>query len=144
MKIAFKKITNDAKVPTQAYAVDAGWDLYANDSAVITSGSISAITTGISLDIPQGYFGEIKERSGYSLKNTLSIKGGVIDSHYQGEIKVIFFNGGAAPVKVAKGDKIAQIVIQKIPTITFTEVDNFEESKRGTKGFGSSDTNTNT
>ena len=140
MKIQYKKLNKTAKEPVQAHKTDAGFDLFANDNVIITTSSLAAVGTGIAFNIPKGYFGKIEERSGFSLKNTLKLKAGVVDAGYQGEVKVVFVNAGDAPVKIYQGDKIAQLVIHKLPPINLVEVEEFdEESERGEKGFGSSD-----
>lgn len=140
MKLNYKKITTSAKDPVKAHKFDAGWDLFADKGAIITTSSLASIPTGIAVDIPSGYYGQIQERSGFSLKNTLKIKAGVVDAGYQGEISIIFVNTGEAPVKIYEGDKVAQIVFHKLPLITLEEVKDFaQETERGTKGFGSSD-----
>jgi dUTP pyrophosphatase len=141
MKITYKKLVKSAKDPIKAHKIDAGFDLCSNDQTIITTSSIAAIGTGIAFNIPNGYYGQIQERSGFSLKNTLKLKAGVIDAGYQGEIKLVFVNTGDAPVKIYPGDKIAQIIFHKLPPITLQKVDDFsEDTDRSTDGFGSSDT----
>lgn len=144
MKLQYKKISKTAKDPVQAHNTDAGFDLFSNENKIITTSSLAGIGTGIAFNIPKGYFGKIEERSGFSLKNTLKLKAGVVDAGYQGEVKLIFVNAGDAPVKIYQGDKIAQIVIHKLPPVSLAKVDDFEEtSERGEKGFGSSDEKNN-
>lgn len=141
MKLSYKKLTKTAKDPVQAHSSDAGFDLFADSTHTVTTSSLVAINTGIAFDIPKGYFGKIEERSGFALKNTLKLKAGVVDAGYQGEIKLVFVNAGEAPVKVYQGDKIAQIVIHKLPPVSLNLVEEFDTTTdRGEKGFGSSDT----
>lgn len=137
--IKFKKITNTAIMPSKERASDAGIDLYAAKTLKISANMREAVPTGYAVAIPKGYYGQIQERSGYSLKNTLVLKAGVIDSEYRGEIKVVFQNTGEYPVTIEAGEKIAQLIILPIPTIQIELVEELDETERGNKGFGSSD-----
>jgi len=140
MKIKYKKLNTLAQEPYKAHRSDAGFDLVATENARITTSSIAAISTGLAFDIPSGYYGQIQERSGFSLKNTLKLKAGVIDAGYHGEVKVVFVNVGDAPIQIFKGDAIAQLVIHKLPLITLEEVKDFDtKTERSEDGFGSSD-----
>jgi len=137
--LKFKKINNLGIPPSKGRETDAGIDLYSTRRIKIPANGREAIPTGYAVAIPSGYYGQIEERSGYSLRNTLKIKAGVIDSEYRGEIKVIFQNCGAYPVEIIIGEKIAQLVIHKQPKINFEFVDELDTTERGDKGFGSSD-----
>lgn len=137
--IKFKKLTSKATPPSRERESDAGIDLYSAVRIKIPSGGREAISTGYAVAIPDGYYGQIEERSGFSMRNTLKLKAGVIDSEYRGEIKIVFQNCGSYPVDVEVGEKIAQIVIHKQPKVTFEFVTELDETDRGTKGFGSSD-----
>lgn len=137
--IKFKKITNTAIMPSKERDSDAGIDLYAAKTLKISANMREAVPTGYAVAIPKGYYGQIQERSGYSLKNTLVLKAGVIDSEYRGEIKVVFQNTGEYPVTIEAGEKIAQLIILPIPTIQIELAEELDETERGNKGFGSSD-----
>lgn len=137
--LKFKKLNNLATQPSRERDSDAGIDLYSAVRIKIPSGGREAIPTGYAVTIPEGYYGQIEERSGYSLRNTLKLKAGVIDSEYRGEIKIVFQNAGAYPVEIEPGEKIAQLIIHKQPKITFEFVKELDNTDRGTKGFGSSD-----
>jgi dUTP pyrophosphatase len=139
MKLKIKKLTEDAILPSYAHKGDAGLDLYANEEVVIWSGfgQPYTIKTGISMQIPEGCVGLIWEKSGLAEKYGFSVMGGVIDSTYRGEIIVLLKNSGTVPVRVEKGRKIAQLLIQPVESVTVEEVNNLNETKRGKGGFGS-------
>jgi len=139
VNLKFKKLNSRAVEPTKGRDSDAGIDLYSSVKVKIPSGGREAIGTGIAVAIPDGYYGQIEERSGYSLQNTLKLKAGVVDSEYRGEIKIVFQNCGSYPVDILVGDKIAQLIIHKQPKVTFEFVTELDKTDRGEKGFGSSD-----
>lgn len=145
--LKIKKVSDDAVLPTKAYQYDAGIDLYSCEDKTIKAGDLSLINTGIAMEIPAGYVGLIWDRSSVGSKGVHRFAG-VIDSGYRGEIKVCMHNSSHGrgwwpydhtKYKIKSGDKIAQIIIHKIPEITLTEVDELSESNRGKLGFGSSD-----
>jgi dUTP pyrophosphatase len=134
----------EAKLPTKSRTSDAGLDLYIIKKELIPSNTIRVMQTGLAVQIPDGWYGQVLERSGFSSANTLKLKAGVIDSNYRGEIKLVFQNCGDYPVKLEAGAKVAQLVLLPVPEVTVVEVTNLEESDRGEQGFGSSDAPTNT
>lgn len=137
------KIVNmsDNPLPSYAHEGDAGFDLMANETVILNSGEIRAISTGLYIEIPRGYEGQIRSRSGLSLKDiVVNNSPGTLDSNFQGEIKVILKNGGFGSFKVEKGMRIAQMVIARHEVAQFETVnstDDFGNSERGTGGFGS-------
>jgi dUTP pyrophosphatase len=142
--LKIKVVCTDPKavVPTQAHSTDAGWDLYSTENIRVTSYTPKAVGTGICIDIPSGYYAEIKERSGVSLRTPLYVKAGVIDAGYRGEIKVIVGNDTPYPFEIQPGDKIAQLIFKKLTPVEFDKVEAFEDTtERNEKGFGSSDNN---
>lgn len=136
--IKFKKLTSTATEPTRERSTDAGIDLYASTKIRIPANNRETVSTGYAVAIPEGYYGQVQERSGYSLKNTLILKAGVIDSEYRGEIKLVFQNSGDYPIMIEAGDKIAQLIIHKLPKLNIQFVSELDTTDRGTKGFGSS------
>lgn len=137
MKLLIKKITDDAKLPTYAHSTDAGMDLYANEDMLIKSKHQVTVPTGIAMAIPQGYAGLVWDKSGLSSKHSLHNLAGVIDAGYRGEIKVVVHNLSDVDYQVLKGQKIAQLLIQKIEQPTLVEVDELDETTRADGGFGS-------
>ncbi len=138
MKIRVKKVFAEANLPTRANDSDAGYDLYSTESLPITPSSRQAICTGICVEIPKGYYGRIAPRSGLALKAGVDVLGGVIDSGYRDEIKVILINLGETLVSIDEGDRIAQLIIEKCEDIEWENVDSLNDSERGESGFGSS------
>lgn len=129
----------NAKVPTRADEGSAGYDLTSVENIVIPSRSHVIVDTGISIQIPNDCYGRVAPRSGLAAKHGIDVLAGVIDSSYTGLIKVILMNNGVNEYVVKSGDRIAQIIFERIYTPQELEVvTTLEESKRGEKGFGSS------
>jgi len=139
-KIEIKKLNKSAKEPTFGTGNPAGLDLYSDMDITISGKSIKPIKTGIAIAIEEGYYGQIEERSGISLNTPLSIKAGIIDSDYRGEIMIIMQNVSDFPHKIQRGDKIAQIIFHRHekPKLMIVETFTNEETQRGEQGFGSS------
>ena len=139
--IKIKKLNADATIPIRSHSTDAGLDLYASESVWVDEGTL--ISTGIAVDIPPGYEGTIRPRSGLTSNTALRVQLGTVDSGYNGEIKVIADCipneiDGDQTYAVSTGDKIAQLVLSPIETPVVEVVDEFDsESDRGENGFGS-------
>jgi len=126
-------------VPQYQSAGAAGLDLYCAEYSRIwvKPNYNTAIRTGIAVEIPEGYCGLVRGRSGLAFtSDTLPVEG-TIDSDYRGEIRVKLFNFGQFPVVVSPGDRVAQLVIVPAPKIEIVQVDRLSETERGTGGFGS-------
>jgi dUTP pyrophosphatase len=126
-------------LPARARADDAGLDLYAAEAATIEPGARALVPTGIALAIPAGYAGLVLPRSGLALRHGLTLLNtpGLIDAGYRGEVKVLLVNHDRAAVTVARGDRIAQLVIQRVEPAELVEVDELPTTDRGAGGFGS-------
>ena len=129
-----------ARLPVRAHAGDGGADLFAVEETIIPPRGRTDICTGIALAIPAGYAGFVQPRSGLAFKHGIMLVNspGLIDSGYRGEVRVSLYNTGNEPFKVAPGDRIAQLVIQKVESPTFVEGCRLDATVRGTGGFGSS------
>jgi dUTP pyrophosphatase len=140
--INVKRLTESAKIPTKANEADAGWDIYSDEDVIINANTQRLISTGISIEIPNGMVGLIWPRSGLAVKHGVDVFAGVVDSGYRGEVKVCLFNAGSVwttpRVEIAKGDRIAQILFQPVPSFHLQEVDSLDDTDRGEGGFGSS------
>ncbi len=136
-KMKVKKIALSAILPTKHHADDAGWDLYSVEDGLIPPGQTNAIRTGLSVEIPQGWYGQVKTRSSYGVRG-LIVTAGVIDSPYRGEIKVVLINTGNVESRYKAGDKIAQLLLLPVPEVEWEEVTELNNTKRGANGFGSS------
>lgn len=140
LRIKFRKTHSDAVIPTKAHPSDAGFDLTAvfreaNNNSVIYD-------TGISLEIPDGYVGKIYPRSSIRKKNlTLANSVGIIDAHYRGNLILSFnrvkTNGDYMNNIYSVGDRIGQLIIEKLEDVVFLESEELNETERGTGGFGS-------
>ena len=132
----------DTELPLPSYARpgDAGLDLLAAEDTELKPGERAAIATGIAIAIPDGYAGFVHPRSGRALKEGLTVANapGTIDAGYRGEVKVILVNlDPDAPIHIARGEKIAQLVVQRVESVELVDVDRLPESERGEGGFGS-------
>jgi len=132
----------DRQLPLPAYARDgdAGLDLYAAETLTLEPGTRAAVRTGIAVAIPRGCAGFVLPRSGLALRHGLSLVNtpGLIDSGYRGEIRVVLINHDrAARVTISRGERIAQLVIQRVEAAELVEVDTLSETSRGSDGFGS-------
>ena len=138
--VRFKKLNENAYIPTYGSPYAAGADLYsAEGETVIAPHTTAFIGTGIATEIPEGYMGLIFARSGLSCKRHLAPanKVGVVDSDYRGEIKVALHNHSDEPQKIDAGERVAQLVITPFLAVDFEEVDELDETVRGEGGFGS-------
>ena len=139
--VSIKRLDPSVELPQYAYEGDAGLDLRANESVGIAPYERVLIHTGIAIALPDGYAGFVQPRSGMALKRGLSIvhTPGLIDAHYRGELMVIAINLDAhEPIHIERGERIAQLVIQEVPTVRLVEVDELDRTDRGAGGFGSS------
>jgi len=131
-----KLLSNTAKAPFRAHDTDAGFDLFCNEGIAILPGDINKVRTGIAVEIPDGYYGRIAPRSGLAAKYGVDILAGVIDSGYRGEVVVLMTS--LKDVEFEKGDKIAQLVVEKILENSKVElISELDKSERGGGGFGS-------
>ena len=129
-------LDNGAIAPTRGHTWDAGLDLYAKEGGVLRPGFHEVFDTGVHVQIPEGYYGEIRSRSGLMVNHHV-VTDGTIDAHYTGSIKVKLFNLGNREYKVQAGDKIAQLVIVPCLLPRLELVGSLEETDRGENGFGS-------
>ncbi|WP_370451574.1 dUTP diphosphatase [Corynebacterium sp. 49B] len=139
-----KRLDPDLPLPTRAHRGDAGVDLYAADSLTLAPGERALIATGIALALPLGYVGLIHPRSGLGAKHGISVVNtpGTIDADYRGEIKVCLINHDPhESFAVTRGMRIAQLVIQKVELVDFEEVEELDDTVRGTGGYGSTGLN---
>ena len=126
-----------AKMPTKAHDTDAGFDLYTPHRVCVFSDSSAKIDTGVHSEIPKGYVGFLKSKSGLNVKCGITGEG-VIDAGYTGSIVAKLYNNGNEPITFEAGQKIIQIVFLPIPDVELELTDSFEQTERGDNGFGSS------
>ncbi|KAB0441589.1 dUTP diphosphatase [Lysinibacillus fusiformis] len=142
VEVKIKRMHVDAMLPMQANPGDAGMDLYSIETVEIPAGGTKLIKTGIQIELPKGTEAQIRPRSGLALKHSITVLNspGTIDEGYRGEIGVILINHGQDTFLVEKSMRIAQMVIQFVPTIQLLEVNELSQTVRGTSGFGASGT----
>ncbi len=133
-----KRLRPDAYLPSRKREGDAGLDLYAAEDVELLPGEWTAVPTGVAVEIPRGYVGLIKDRSGLALHHALHCLAGVVDENYRGEVKVVLINLGKQPLKLERGTRIAQLLVVPYLKTRIEEVEELSETERGEKGFGSS------
>lgn len=129
-------VDSNAFPPIRCYELDAGMDLCTPKDVTIKPGSHTIVDTGVHIEIPSGYVGMLKSKSGLNVKHNI-IGEGVIDAGYTGSIVAKLYNLGKSVMRFTRGDKIIQLVIMPIVTPKIVLVNNFEETERGNNGFGS-------
>ena len=138
--LQIKQLSPNATLPTRTHTTDSGLDIYASEDTIVTHTHAVIIPTGIAINIPPGYEGTIRPRSGKSSKTNLRVILGTIDAGYNSEIGIIADTLNKSEYLVRKGEKIAQLVISPIVTPTLEIVYQFDtQSARGSNGFGSTD-----
>ena len=139
--VKVKKLCNNAKLPVRGSTGAAGYDLAAAQTAVVPAHGKVLIKTGLSISMPTGCYGRIAPRSGLALKKSIDVGAGVVDEDYRGELGVVLFDFGEDDFKINMGDKIAQLIFEKIKPLAIVEADSLEETGQGNKGFGSTGIN---
>ena len=137
MSLKVMKVHSDATLPTRGTPCSAGLDLHTIREVAIDPTSSALVETGIAVKVPEGYYGRIAPRSGVSVRTGLVVNAGVIDSDYRGEVKIVFNNFTKAEIKFNKGDKVAQLILEKIGMFEVEEVASLDSTERGEGGFGS-------
>ena len=163
MKINFKKLSSTAITPKKANYNDAGFDLFADEDVILAYGETKAVATNIALELPDGYMADVRPRSGLTRDTALRVQYGTVDAGFRGGIGIICDNVDNlykvktidnklhaiitgdqdailtynTAIEIKRGDKIAQLVIQRIPDVELIEADELNETARGAGGFGS-------
>lgn len=141
--IQVKRLDSGVPLPKRAHPEDAGADLYSSQDIVLRPGERALIGTGIAVALPVGTVGLIHPRSGLAAKHGLSIVNtpGTIDAGYRGELKVCLINTDhSKPIEITRGMRIAQLVVQRVELVEFEEVDQLDDTARGSGGYGSTGT----
>ncbi|MBD3405972.1 MAG: dUTP diphosphatase [Candidatus Lokiarchaeota archaeon] len=139
MRIRVKLLSPQGKIPKAARKGDVAFDLFSTEKYELKPGERYAIATGIALEIPFGYEGVVRPRSGLAIKHGVTVLNspGTIDSGYRGEIKSIMINHGTESFMIEEGMRIAQLAIRRVPDVIFEQVEDLGKSERGEGGFGS-------
>ena len=144
INLPIKKLDPEVELPSYAYSGDAGLDLRANESFDLAPFERRLVSTGLAIAIPDGYAGFVQPRSGLAIKQGLTVLNtpGLVDAHYRGELKIILINlDPHSTAHIEKGERIAQLVIQQVPSVNLLEVKVLDTTDRGESGFGSSGVN---
>lgn len=138
-ELLIQRLDPDLPLPRHAKPGDAGMDLVARIDAVLQPGERLLVPNGIAIALPVGYVALAVPRSGFSLKQggTLLNSPGVIDAGYRGEVCSIVYNSGSTALHIARGERIAQLLVLQLPAIAITEVEQLPGTHRGAGGFGS-------
>jgi len=132
-----KRLRPDAMLPVRGSPFAAGFDIAAAENSLVPAGGKAVVKTGLSIAIPVGTYARIAPRSGLAAKRMINVGAGVVDFDYRGEVGVVLFNHGAEDFPVAVGDRIAQLILEKVDMAPCQEVDSLDETLRGSGGFGS-------
>ena len=137
MNLLVERASETAILPTKGSDRAAGYDLYASDEAVVPAGGKALVSTGLKIKVPTGTYGRIAPRSGLAWNHHLDVGAGVVDEDYRGELKVVLFNLGQEAFYVKQGERIAQLICEKIAYPVLEAVVSIDETHRGSAGFGS-------
>ncbi len=141
MTVALQRLPNGEGLPLPARASDgaAGYDLRAAAAVELVPGARALVPTGFAIALPEGWEGQVRPRSGLALKYGVTVLNtpGTVDCDYRGEVGVVLINHGEAPFSVARGDRIAQLVLAPVAAVALTEVEALPPAMRGSGGFGS-------
>lgn len=142
MKLSVLRLPHARDLPLPAYATAgaAGLDLRAAEAATLKPGARALVATGIAIALPEGFEAQVRPRSGLAVKHGVTVLNapGTIDCDYRGEIKVPLINHGSTDFVIARGDRIAQMVVAPVLQATLVEAESLDETERGAGGFGSS------
>lgn len=136
-QLRVKKLTSTAILPKRGSSKAAGYDLAASEETVIPARGKGVVKTGLSIAIPPGTYARVAPRSGLAVKNFIDTGAGVVDEDYRGEVGVVLFNHSDIDFKVAIGDRVAQLILERIATPDVVEVETLDVTERGAGGYGS-------
>jgi len=135
-----KRLRDNAHIPTRASGGAVGYDLYSDEDVTIPPSQRALISTGVAIVLPVGTYGRVAPRSGLAVHYGIQVGAGVIDPDYTGEVKVLLFNHGDVAFEVKRGERIAQLILERCETPEIEEVGVIAETERGAGGFGSTGT----
>lgn len=137
VKLLVKKLSTAATLPSRASSGAAGYDLSSSKDCIVPARGKALIPTDLAIAIPSGTYGRIAPRSGLAWKNSIDVGAGVCDFDHRGAVGVILFNHCDVDFNIKAGDRIAQLILEKIEIAEVEEVENLEDTARGSGGFGS-------
>ena len=136
-ELCVKRLVQDATIPSRGSSGAVGYDLYSVDEVVVSPSQRALVGTGVAVILPMNVYGRVAPRSGLAVKHGIQVGAGVVDPDYRGEIKVVLFNQGDKHFEIKKGDRIAQLVLERCETPDVREIESLDETDRGSGGFGS-------
>ena len=136
-ELCVKKLVEDAVIPTRGSSHAVGYDLYSVEDCCVPNNGRHLVGTGVAIVLPVNVYGRVAPRSGLTVKHGINVGAGVIDPDYTGEIKVALFNHSDTPFEIKKGDRIAQLILERCETPSVREINEITETDRGSGGFGS-------
>lgn len=139
--LKFVRLSDTARIPFKGSAQAAGFDLYASEETIIRARDKAIVATDLIISVPEGTYGRIAPRSGLAAKYFIDVGAGVIDADYRGPLNILLFNHSDEPFKINVGDRIAQLICEKIVYPELMEVQNLDKTIRGASGYGSSGIN---
>jgi dUTP pyrophosphatase len=137
MTLRVKRLLPEAVLPQRGTAAAVGYDLASAERTLIPAGEWRRVQTGLAVAIPEGFYGRVAPRSGLAVRSGIDVFAGVIDPDYRGEIQVVLMNHGSNPFWVNPGDRIAQLILERVGLLSVLEVEDLENTARGVAGFGS-------
>lgn len=136
MQLLVKKLSKAATLPKRSSEGAVGYDLCSAIECVVPPHGKALVPTDLSLCIPDGLYGRIAPRSGLAVKRFIDVGAGVVDPDYRGNVGILLFNHGDEPFKIEWGDRVAQLILEKVAILEVLETDDLDKTKRGTGGFG--------
>jgi len=133
----FKKLSDRATTPCRGSELAAGYDLYSAENVTIPKQGKALVKTDIAIALPEGCYGRVAPRSSLSWKHHIDVGAGVVDRDYRGNVGVVLFNLSKTDYEVLQGDRIAQLIVERISTPPLVEVEELDDTARGTAGYGS-------
>lgn len=133
----FKKMSDRATTPSRGSELAAGYDLYSAENVIIPKQGKALVKTDIAIALPEGCYGRVAPRSSLSWKHHIDVGAGVVDRDYRGNVGVVLFNLSQQDYKVQQGDRIAQLIVERISIPPLVEVEELDDTARGTAGYGS-------
>ncbi|KAK4317184.1 hypothetical protein Pmani_011713 [Petrolisthes manimaculis] len=135
--LRFKKLTENAFAPSKGSKLAAGFDLCSAYDVSVPAEGKALVKTDLQVEVPEGCYGRVAPRSGLAWKNHIDVGAGVIDQDYRGNVGVVLFNHAKTNFQINKGDRVAQLICEKIAYPELEEVEELEDTERGKGGFGS-------
>uniref|UniRef100_A0A8C6T7W0 Deoxyuridine 5'-triphosphate nucleotidohydrolase n=1 Tax=Neogobius melanostomus TaxID=47308 RepID=A0A8C6T7W0_9GOBI len=139
--LKFAKLSEHATTPTRGSVKAAGYDLYSAYDYIVGPMDKAIVKTDIQIAVPPGHYGRVAPRSGLAVKHFIDVGAGVVDEDYRGNVGVVLFNFNKEPFEVKKGDRVAQLVCERICYPDLQELETLDETERGAGGFGSTGRN---